>query len=112
MTIDDGPWLDMSVFPASDPESVLSDDELGWLHDALTTHEWLITDDAWEQMLGVAIGDAVPDALPDPAADDLTTDGEDIGELGEVEGGSDDLLWTDHDDSLTEIETGHQDDTW
>ena len=77
-----GPWLDMSRYPDTDPDAVLSPDDQGVLTSALAVDDAELPDSVWEHMLAVVTGEAVDDADPtddpgdEPAADDPALDGD------------------------------------
>ncbi|GAA4881956.1 hypothetical protein [Actinomycetospora straminea] len=67
----DAAWLDMSRYPDTDPDTVLSGDEQGLLTSALAVDDGALPDAVWEHMLAVVTGEAGEDpAVDDPAADD------------------------------------------
>ena len=78
-----GAWLDMSRYPDTDPDTVLSSDDHSLLTTSLAVDDAELPDAVWEHMLAVVVGD-VPgegdgevdaatgspeDAADDPAAD-------------------------------------------
>ncbi|MEJ2888561.1 hypothetical protein [Actinomycetospora aeridis] len=77
-----GPWLDMSRYPDTDPDAVLSPADQGLLTSALAVDEGELPDSVWEHMLAVVTGDTGDDsddtdetAPDDPAADPLDDGG-------------------------------------
>ncbi|MEJ2863154.1 hypothetical protein [Actinomycetospora flava] len=67
-------WLDMSRYPDTDPDTVLSPDDQGLLTSALAVDDGALPDSVWEHMLAVVTGDTDPADDTDPAADDGTDD--------------------------------------
>jgi hypothetical protein len=78
-----GAWLDMSRYPDTDPDAVLSSDDHGLLTTSLAVDDAELPDAVWEHMLAVVVGDVpedgevdatgttepVEDPADDPAAD-------------------------------------------
>lgn len=74
-----GPWLDMSRYPDTDPDTVLSPDDQGLLTSALAVDDGALPDSVWEHMLAVVTGDdaddpGADDGTGDPAADEGAAD--------------------------------------
>lgn len=76
-------WLDMSRYPDTDPDAVLSPDQHELLSSSLAVDDTALPDAVWEHMLAVVTGDAAPDDTddtddtdtaddPDAAVDDVT----------------------------------------
>ena len=57
-----GAWLDMSRYPDTDPETVLSSDEHSLLTTSLAVDDAELPDAVWEHMLAVVVGDVPEDA--------------------------------------------------
>lgn len=57
MTDDDGPWLDMSAFPDTDPDDVVSHDQHEHLRSALSVDPAALPDPVWNRLVAVAVGD-------------------------------------------------------
>ncbi|MDD7938020.1 hypothetical protein PHK61_06260 [Actinomycetospora lutea] len=68
-----GPWLDMSRYPDTDPDAVLSPDDQGLLSAALAVDDGALPDGVWEHMLAVVTGEPTG-GTDDPAADEATDD--------------------------------------
>lgn len=51
------PWLDMSRYPDTDPDTVLSPADQGLLTSALAVDDAALPDSVWEHMLAVVTGD-------------------------------------------------------
>ncbi|WP_433030546.1 hypothetical protein [Actinomycetospora sp. CA-053990] len=78
-----GVWLDMSRYPDTDPDTVLSSDDHSLLTTSLAVDDAELPDSVWEHMLAVVVGDVpedgeveatattepVEDPADDPAAD-------------------------------------------
>jgi hypothetical protein len=56
-----GAWLDMSRFPDTDPDTVLSSDDHSLLTASLAVDDGELPDAVWEHMLAVVVGDVPPD---------------------------------------------------
>lgn len=70
-----GLWLDMSRFPDTDPDAVLTPDQHGLLTDALAVDDASLPDSVFEAMLAVVTGDtAEDDTADDGTADDPSGD--------------------------------------
>ena len=68
-------WLDMSRYPDTDPDTVLSPDDQGLLTSALAVDDSGLPDSVWEHMLAVVTGaPADTDDADDPAVGDGTED--------------------------------------
>ena len=74
-------WLDMSRYPDTDPDTVLSSDDHSLLTTSLAVDDTELPDSVWEHMLAVVVGDpdaGVVDASAEPQADgDDWSDGAD-----------------------------------
>ncbi len=78
-----GAWLDMSRYPDTDPDTVLSSDDHSLLTASLAVDDAELPDAVWEHMLAVVVGDVPEDGdgevdaatgSPEDAADDPTAD--------------------------------------
>ncbi|MFC5137307.1 hypothetical protein ACFPK1_03635 [Actinomycetospora rhizophila] len=68
-------WLDMSRYPDTDPDTVLSPDDQGLLTSALAVDDGALPDSVWEHMLAVVTGgDVADDAADDPVGEDPAPD--------------------------------------
>ena len=74
-----GAWLDMSRYPDTDPDTVLSSDDHSLLTTSLAVDDAELPDSVWEHMLAVVVGDVSGDgdgavdagaASPEDPADD------------------------------------------
>jgi hypothetical protein len=74
-----GPWLDMSRYPDTDPDTVLSSDDHSLLTTSLAVDDAELPDSVWEHMLAVVVGDVPGDG-----------DGEVDAATGSPEGPADD----------------------
>ena len=57
-----GAWLDMSRYPDTDPDAVLSSDDHSLLTTSLAVDDAELPDAVWEHMLAVVVGDVPEDA--------------------------------------------------
>jgi hypothetical protein len=57
-----GAWLDMSRYPDTDPDTVLSSDDHSLLTTSLAVDDAALPDAVWEHMLAVVVGDVPGDA--------------------------------------------------
>jgi hypothetical protein len=71
-------WLDMSRYPDTDPDTVLSSDEHSLLTTSLAVDDAELPDAVWEHMLAVVAGDAEP--ADDDPTDDASTEPADDGD--------------------------------
>lgn len=71
---DGSTWLDMSRYPDTDPDTVLSGDDQGLLTSALAVDDAELPDAVWEHMLAVVTGDAGDDPAAGDGADDPGAD--------------------------------------
>jgi hypothetical protein len=109
-----GAWLDMSRYPDTDPDTVLSSDDHSLLTTSLAVDDAELPDAVWEHMLAVVTGadagdgsdtDVEPDTgtgTDDPAVDTWAID-------GDADPGPHD------DDSAFDVgddPAGHVDDAW
>jgi hypothetical protein len=62
-----GAWLDMSRYPDTDPDTVLSSDDHSLLTTSLAVDDAELPDSVWEHMLAVVVGDVPEDGDVDPA---------------------------------------------
>ena len=76
-----GAWLDMSRYPDTDPDTVLSSDDHSLLTTSLAVDDAELPDSVWEHMLAVVVGDVPGDGeadaatgSPDDPADDPVDD--------------------------------------
>jgi hypothetical protein len=105
-------WLDMSRYPDTDPDTVLTADQHGLLTDALAVDDASLPDAVFEAMLAVVTGDtADDDTADDDTADDLS------GDTGDVAWSDDPAhaFGTDHhadpvDDPAHDPDPGHEHD--
>jgi hypothetical protein len=65
-----GAWLDMSRYPDTDPDTVLSSDDHSLLTTSLAVDDAELPDSVWEHMLAVVVGSDAAEPTDDPAADD------------------------------------------
>jgi hypothetical protein len=56
-----GAWLDMSRYPDTDPDTVLSSDDHSLLTTSLAVDDAELPDSVWEHMLAVVVGDVPED---------------------------------------------------
>ena len=98
-----GAWLDMSRYPDTDPDTVLSSDDHSLLTTSLAVDDAELPDSVWEHMLAVVVGDVpgdgeadaatgspddpADDPVDDPAAD--VVDAHDAGDPGDDPAGHD-----------------------
>jgi hypothetical protein len=80
MSSEDGPWLDMSVYPDTDPDAVLSAEAQSEVHEALVAAAGPLPEDTWQQMIATAVGetnDESPEfATPEHSGGNWALDGE------------------------------------
>jgi len=57
-----GAWLDMSRYPDTDPDAVLSSDDHSLLTTSLAVDDAELPDSVWEHMLAVVVGDVPENA--------------------------------------------------
>ncbi|MHC1562971.1 hypothetical protein ACR9E3_28765 [Actinomycetospora sp. C-140] len=62
-------WLDMSRYPDTDPDAVLSPDQHELLSSSLAVDDAALPDAVWEHMLAVVTGDPAGDDATDGADD-------------------------------------------
>lgn len=62
-----GAWLDMSRYPDTDPDTVLSSDDHSLLTTSLAVDDAELPDAVWEHMLAVVVGDVPEDGEVDAA---------------------------------------------
>ncbi|GLZ44909.1 hypothetical protein Acsp06_10940 [Actinomycetospora sp. NBRC 106375] len=115
-------WLDMSRYPDTDPDTVLSPDQHELLSSSLAVDDAALPDSVWEHMLAVVAGDPADDdatdgADPDAAAgdDDPAVDDAWSEDLARAFGLSDDHDPGGHDavDPGTDAhDDGHHDGGW
>lgn len=112
-------WLDMSRYPDTDPDTVLSADEHDLLSSSLAVDDGALPDAVWEHMLAVVTGDTSADdgqAADDGgettgAADDdplAADDGEHTWPV-DLEHGLDHELGLDTDPGAHDLTGGHDD---
>jgi hypothetical protein len=70
-----GAWLDMSRYPDTDPDTVLSPDDHSLLTTSLAVDDAELPDSVWEHMLAVVVGDVPGDG--DGEVDDASGPPED-----------------------------------
>lgn len=82
-----GAWLDMSRYPDTDPDTVLSSDHQSLLTTSLAVDDGELPDAVWEHMLAVVVGEVPEDGdgevdpatgSPEDAADDPADDPADV----------------------------------
>jgi hypothetical protein len=78
-------WLDMSRYPDTDPDTVLSSDDHSLLTTSLAVDDAELPDSVWEHMLAVVVGD-----VPGDGDEDGDGDGEVDAAIGSSEGPADD----------------------
>ena len=69
-----GAWLDMSRYPDTDPDTVLSSDDHSLLTTSLAVDDAELPDAVWEHMLAVVVGDVPEDGDGEVDATGTTED--------------------------------------
>ncbi|GAA4907739.1 hypothetical protein EV188_107170 [Actinomycetospora succinea] len=64
-----GPWLDMSRYPDTDPDTVLSPGDQDLLTSALAVDDSGLPDSVWEHMLAVVTGEDPAEDADEPGTD-------------------------------------------